>query len=256
VFDVTDPNGEWDLYVIDDTGGDDGRIAGGWTLEIELGRTPTGATGATASTGATAATGPSGPAAAPGYTAVFHDDFSDPTSGWDVFDDGTQSGGYQDGEYRLSVDGGFLVTGDLITPSDELTSLGDVRVEVTGRLITAPRAVYGVACRAHGPDSYYYFLLQGDGTYYIGEAHPQEAENLDTGTTPAISPGRAANRIAAECVDSPDGVTLRLFVNGQSVNTVVDTEDPLGPGSTGLRTESRNDPMSAGFDNYAISVPS
>jgi subtilisin-like proprotein convertase family protein len=34
VFDNTDPNGTWSLYVIDDTAGDTGQFAGGWSLEI------------------------------------------------------------------------------------------------------------------------------------------------------------------------------------------------------------------------------
>jgi len=257
VFEGTDPNGEWDLYVADDSGGDKGRIAGGWSLEIELGNgQPTGSTGsATGATGSTATTGATGSSGAPGFSAVFRDDFSDPTSGWDVFDDGSQSGGYADGEYVLSVGGGFQVTGDLVTPTQDLSELGDVRVEVTSRLVTAPKAVAGVTCRAQSQNSYYYFLVQGDGSYYIGEAHPRQAENLDTGTSPAIATGRAPNRIAAECLDSQNGVTLRLIVNGVAVNTVEDRVDPLGPGSTGLRTESRNDPMSAAFDDYVVSVP-
>jgi hypothetical protein len=126
---------------------------------------------------------------------------------------------------------------------------------VTTRLLTAPKAVAGVTCRAQSPNSYYYFLIQGDGQYYIGEAHPRNAENLDVGSSPAIELGRTPNRIVAECLDSQNGVTLRLTVNGVAVNTVVDSTDPLGPGSTGLRTESRSDPMSAAFDDFVVAVP-
>jgi serine/threonine-protein kinase len=34
VFDGTDPNGTWSLFVFDDSGGDEGEISGGWSLEI------------------------------------------------------------------------------------------------------------------------------------------------------------------------------------------------------------------------------
>ncbi|HKS42191.1 MAG TPA: HYR domain-containing protein [Blastocatellia bacterium] len=34
VFNGTDPNGVWSLYVLDDTGGDGGTIAGGWCLNV------------------------------------------------------------------------------------------------------------------------------------------------------------------------------------------------------------------------------
>jgi subtilisin-like proprotein convertase family protein len=34
VFDGTNPNGNWSLYVVDDLGGDEGQIAGGWCLTL------------------------------------------------------------------------------------------------------------------------------------------------------------------------------------------------------------------------------
>jgi subtilisin-like proprotein convertase family protein len=34
IFDGTDPNGTWSLFVFDDSGGDEGSISGGWSLEI------------------------------------------------------------------------------------------------------------------------------------------------------------------------------------------------------------------------------
>ncbi len=33
-FDGIDPNGEWHLFVLDDTGSDEGAVAGGWSLTI------------------------------------------------------------------------------------------------------------------------------------------------------------------------------------------------------------------------------
>ncbi len=51
VFDGTDPNGTWELYVFDDGDRDRGQITSGWTLDLELGD----------ATGATAPTAPTGP---------------------------------------------------------------------------------------------------------------------------------------------------------------------------------------------------
>jgi hypothetical protein len=34
VFNTSNPNGAWQLFVVDDSGGDGGSIAGGWSLEI------------------------------------------------------------------------------------------------------------------------------------------------------------------------------------------------------------------------------
>src|SRR4029450_4925819 len=56
VFDGRDPNGTWELYVLDPSSGAAGAITEGWTLDFELG-------GADPQTGATAggqATGPGG----------------------------------------------------------------------------------------------------------------------------------------------------------------------------------------------------
>ena len=50
LFNGTDPNGTWELYVFDDSDRDAGRITGGWALSLELGAAaaspgPTGASG-------------------------------------------------------------------------------------------------------------------------------------------------------------------------------------------------------------------
>jgi len=37
VFNNTDPNGPWSLFVVDDVPGDDGSISGGWTLQVDTG---------------------------------------------------------------------------------------------------------------------------------------------------------------------------------------------------------------------------
>jgi hypothetical protein len=128
-------------------------------------------------------------------------------------------------------------------------------VEATGRLQGAPNALYGLVCRASTPTDYYYFLIQGNGNYFIGRNGEQGPLNLDVGFSPAVATGRAPNRIAAECVDGPDGVTLRLFVNGVAVNTVVDLGDPIPAGGAGFRAESRRGDMSVAFDDFVVSAP-
>lgn len=243
VFNGTDPNGTWALFVFDDGDRDRGQITGGWSLDIELGTSATGTTGATGATGPIAS------------NVIFQDDFSDPASGWDVFEDELTRGVYQDGAYLLGVDGGFNVTGDIHTSTQELSTLGDVHIEVTAQPIAGGRsAVYGLVCRAATPTSFYYFLIEGDGTYYIGESNEDSSNDFDTGTSPAVIEG-GPNRIVAECVDGPEGVTLRMFVNGIAVNTVIDSDEPLGPGGTGFRVESKQVDVEVAFDEYLVTTP-
>jgi hypothetical protein len=247
VFEGTDPNGAWNLFVFDDSAGDAGQIAGGWSLLIETG--DGGSVSPAPATGATGATGPTGAT----LDVVLQDDFSDPASGWDVFEDRLSSGGYVEGAYQLGVEGSFRVIGDFNTSSEELASLGDVRVEVTARLLTNSRdALYGLACRAATPDRYYYFLIGGNGKFFIGENDADGASNFDVGVTPSVERGRAPNRIAIECTDSPEGVTLRMFVNGIAVNTLLDTEDTISTGAAGFVVESGQARADAAFDDFLV----
>jgi len=245
LFNGTDPNGTWELYVFDASDRDAGRITGGWALNLELGAAaaPPGPTGASGATGSASA-------------VIFQDDFSNPASGWDVFDEPRTHGLYRDGAYVLGVDGGFLVTGDFNTSTQELSTLGDVRIQTTAHLTSGDSGVYGVVCRAATSTSYYYFLVQADGTFYIGEAQGKRATNFDTGRSPAIARGAQPNTIAAECVDGPQGVTLRMFVNGIAVNTVIDSERPIRTGATGFRAESEDVDMEVAFDDFVVTAPS
>ena len=150
----------------------------------------------------------------------------------------------------------FLVTGDFNTSTQELSTLGDVRIQTTAHLTSGDSGVYGVVCRAATSTSYYYFLVQADGTFYIGEAQGKRATNFDTGRSPAIARGAQPNTIAAECVDGPQGVTLRMFVNGIAVNTVIDSERPIRTGATGFRAESEDVDMEVAFDDFVVTAPS
>lgn len=57
-------------------------------------------------------------------------------------------------------------------------------------------------------------------------------------------------------MDGPQGVTLRMFVNGIAVNTVVDSEQPIRIGATGFRAESQNTDMEVAFDDFVVTAPS
>jgi len=225
VLNGTDPNGTWSLFAFGDSGGGTGQISGGWSLDLEIGT--------------------------PGEM-VFSDDFSLTDSGWDVFDESGTFGLYRDGVYALGVQGGFQVAWVLNTSAPELADLGDVRVEATTRFHGNTDALAGVICRAAAADTYYYFLIQGDGTAFIGENGPGGPHNFKSAFTPAVVRSEAPNRVAGECVGGSEGVTLRMFVNGVAVDTVVDGVDPILGGTVGMRAESRQQPAEVEFDDYLV----
>ncbi|HET9248845.1 MAG TPA: serine/threonine-protein kinase [Actinomycetota bacterium] len=228
VLNGTDPNGTWSLFAFSDSDGGTGRIAGGWSLDLEL--------------------------AAPAEMA-FRDDFSLTDSGWDVFDESGTFGTYRDGVYAIGVQAGFQVAWVLNTSTPELSGLTDVRVEATTRFRETTDALAGVICRAASADRYYYFMIQGDGTFFIGENDPGAPGGFETfasGFTPAIVRSEAPNRVAGECVGGSDGVTLRMLVNGVAVDTVIDGIDPLPAGAIGMRAESRQASAEVEFDDLLV----
>jgi hypothetical protein len=229
VLDGIDPNGTWELYAFSDSGGGTGQVSGGWSLDLEVGSAD---------------------------EVVFSDDFSLSDSGWDVFDESGTFGLYRDGVYALGVQGGFQTASVLNTSTPELSDLGDVRVEATTRFHGNTDALAGVICRAvPGSDRFYYFSIQGDGTAYIGKndpAFPKGFHNFVSAFTPAVVRSEAPNRVAGECVGGSEGVTLRMFVNGIAVDTVVDGVNPLAAGAIGVRAESRDAPAEVEFDDFLV----
>ena len=164
VFDGRDPNGTWELYILNPTPGASGSISNGWTLDFEL-----------------------------------------------------------DGDQPPSASGGGQATGP--------------------------------GGRAGLPDASgfsNYFLIQGDGTAYIGENGPDGPTNFTSAFTPAVVRSEAPNRVAGEGVGGSEGVTLRMFVNGVAVDTVIDGVDPMPGGTVGMRAESRRESAEVEFDDFLV----
>ena len=47
-------------------------------------------------------------------------------------------------------------------------------------------------------------------------------------------------------------MTLRMFVNGIAVDTVIDGVDPIPAGTFGMRAESRQEPAEVEFDDFLV----
>jgi hypothetical protein len=184
-------------------------------------------------------------------TPIFQDDFNQPGSGWEVYDEAPASAAYVDGEYSLTLKRTPLrawgVLQDVAVPSD-------VTITVTGRLGSgAADGAYGVMCRFSSDRQYYFFVVSGEGGYLIGKRSGESLIGLSaTGMQRAstILTGAVPNLITAQCL----GDTLSLSINAAPLASVQDGE--LTSGYVGLlAVAAQGDGLEALFDNVAIYKP-
>lgn len=199
--------------------------------------------------------GPEEPGAGEPAGALFEDDFSDPSSGWDRVNRSDGSTDYDDGAYRIRVDD--TRSAFWANPGQESLP-GDVRVEVDATKAGGPdNNDFGVICRyrqGDGTADFYQFAVSSDG--YAGIVLVMESNQTilsrDGYLQPydAINQGAATNHITAECV----GSTLTLYVNGVQVDSVTDAT--LARGDVGLIVGSYDEPgVDILFDDFTVTRP-
>ncbi len=93
--------------------------------------------------------------------ALYHDDFSDPGSGWPQATSAKGILGYDQGAYRMQV----LSPGyDLRAVSGQFFS--DVQIEVDTTRVSGPvYNQFGVTCRFQDLNNFYFFVISSDGYY-------------------------------------------------------------------------------------------
>ena len=166
---------------------------------------------------------PAGPTPLSG-TLLFHDDFTDPASGWAQVTLPAGTLRYVGSGYRIQLG---TPNGGIAAPHPGLQNLGDVRVEVTVTdLGTLDDLGFGITCRDRNDDNHYDLTISGDGSAAIRKVKWGIPLNLAlSGPQPgAVRPGHATNQIRAECV----GATLALWANGQLLLAAQDTEFQAG----------------------------
>lgn len=180
---------------------------------------------------------------------LFQDDFTDTSSGWDRVN--TQSGltDYADGVYRIFVN--EASTDVWANPGLTFT---DVAVDVEATKVGGPDDNdFGVTCRSVDTNNFYFFIISSDGYYGIGKVvdGAQQLIGMDAmEPSDAVKQGEASNRLHVECA----GTTLSLWVNGQMIKEVEDTQ--FAKGDVGLMAGSFD---VAGtdihFDNFSVKKP-
>lgn len=180
---------------------------------------------------------------------LFKDDFSDTSSGWDQVSTDNGETDYANGVYRIYVN----ETGTDVWANPGL-DFTDISVQVEATMVGGPEDNdYGVICRSMDVSKFYFFVISSDGYYGIGKVSDsgQELIGMDAmQPSEAIQQGSATNTIRADCV----GSALSLFVNGEKLDEVQDTE--FGSGDVGLMAGSFDTPgTDIHFDNFSVTRP-
>lgn len=160
------------------------------------------------------------PPPTPTPTILFMDDFSDPTSGWPVYNDDQYMDDYYNGAYRM-------VENDINTTSwvypDEF-DVNDVLIKVDATKNAGPdENDMGLICRYQNEDQFYAGIITSDGYYGITKMTPDDflvigGEYLEY--SDLINQGSATNTIQFDCV----GDVFTLYVNGYQLDQRTDTE--------------------------------
>ena len=183
------------------------------------------------------------------FEILFEDDFSNPKSGWDRFEDKNGQADYQDDGYRI-----LITAENYLLWSNPGKKFDDVQIEVEARVISGPPdAEYGLICRYQNESNFYFSLVSADGYYGIlkvsdGEVSFIGASRLEQNS--AVSQGKEPNQIRFDCI----GDTLTLYANDEYLAEAVDEE--FTKGDVGLIVGSNQE---AGaevlFNNFIVYPP-
>ena len=165
--------------------------------------------------------------AAAEYRTLFHDDFSNPNSGWDYYENENGSANYGSGGYLLQVFTPNWVVWD--TLPDVFPN--DVSIEVDAIKQAGPDDNgFGVICRLQDNSNFYYFAISSDGYAVIYRYLQGEFTVISSGdgqwqkVDGVYSGAYTTNHIRADCI----GNTLTLYANGVQVATATDNTFTTG----------------------------
>jgi len=181
--------------------------------------------------------------------ALYHEDFSNPRSGWPQATSSTSSMGYQAGAYQMVVQAPMS---DLQAVSGQ--SYGDVQIEVDATRQAGP--VYnrfGLICRFDDMNDFYFFAVSSDGYYAIGKIKNGVTSLLGQemmAFSAFILQGGEPKHLRFDC----SGNTLKGYVNGQTLAITEDAD--FSSGDAGLMSGSYDEGgVDISFDNFVVYKP-
>jgi hypothetical protein len=150
---------------------------------------------------------------------LYHDEFSDSSSGWPQAVTTNGSLGYGDGAYRILEQSPHF---DLWAVSGQ--TFGDVQIEADATRLAGP--VYnrfGLICRFQDIGHFYVFYISSDGYYAIAKVKNGTTSMLGQqmmAYSDLIKQGEGPNHLRFDCI----GNTLTGMVNGQIIATASDAD--------------------------------
>ncbi|MGC9333024.1 MAG: hypothetical protein ACP5JJ_02680 [Anaerolineae bacterium] len=194
----------------------------------------------------TMAPAPTEASSAPG-ALLYEDDFEDPESGWDVYNDGDTLAIYSSGEYRLAVYEENYVTWANPEPALDLS---DFLLEAEARQVEgALDNNLGLLVRYEDDEHFYWFQISSDGYFSVDLWEEGEWTSLvGWEASPAIQQGLdATNRLRLVC----RGNEFEFYVNDSLLTTLV--EGTYSTGNIGLAIGTFDEPgVVVHFDNVLV----
>lgn len=177
-------------------------------------------------------------------TTLLHDDFGDPTSGWDEKSDEDKVQGYRDGTYFISV-----LTTDWIVWDTAGYNFDDFTLQVdVQQTVGDENNSYGVILRYVDKNNFYRFGITGDGHFSLFKQEKDEwIAVLDWRESAYLNPLGEVNQLGAIC----QGNQIALYANGHELVSI--TDDSFAQGDVGLFAAAYDVPeIEAVFDNLWV----
>jgi hypothetical protein len=181
--------------------------------------------------------------------AILQDDFS--TAQWGTGTDVDSSIEYANNALQMKVfTQNYFVWS---TPDDE--DYENVHIEVTVlNNSTDPTTAFGIMCHQQVTDSGYYFAITPAGQYAIAKNTVTEKDFFLTNDntweySDFITPNASSYRVAVDCGNNG---TLTLYVDGQQVDSVTDTDYTSGGVALFVWSGEEVDSADVSFDDFIM----
>ena len=178
---------------------------------------------------------------------LYADDFSDPSSGWPVDDDGDVRRSYQAGEYEILTRAKTYWAGS----GPPLADIANYSVAAEMRIPNGDKGFYGLIFDRVDWQHFYIFVVSPTSQVYAVLRHdPAWVMLTPFVSSAAINAGSATNHLRVD----RSGDQITVYVNDQLLTSLVDGTHTGDSNEVGLFTQSDTSvPVAMRFDNFTVS---